>query len=129
MEEASMIDKEIRKGLFWMKFESRKVNGQTVHPNLSFCQFVEGIGFVQFSLFGCIDVILSRECIFADVYRLWPCFDPSLNQISDLNLQMNFYSEKEVMIRNIEFICFVSTNDQKKCESSVPENNIVSSVC
>jgi hypothetical protein len=121
MEESSMIDEEIEEGLLWMKFGSKEFDGQTVYLNLRFCQFAEGIDFLNNSVFRCIDVILLTECIFADVYRLWPCFDPSLNLILDLNLQMTFYFEPEVMIRNIELICLIKTNDQTKCELSVSE--------
>jgi hypothetical protein len=70
MEESSMIDQRIEKEMLWMKFESKEVDGPTVYLNLSFCQFVEGIDFLDNSLFGCIDVIIWTECIFADVYRL-----------------------------------------------------------
>jgi hypothetical protein len=107
--------------MFQIKFESKEVNGQTVLLSLNFCQFTEGIDFRNNSQFGCIDVILLTECIFADVYRLWPCCEPSLNQISDWSVQMNFYCEPEVMIRNIELICFINTNNHKKSESSVDE--------
>jgi hypothetical protein len=110
-----------------MKFESKEVDAQSVYLNLRFCQFVEGIDFLHNSLCGCIDVILLTECIFADVYRLCPCFDPSLNPISDWNLQIEFYCKNEVMIRNIELICLINANDQKKSESSVCEKQYFSS--
>jgi hypothetical protein len=116
-----MIDKEIEKQMFWMKFESKQVDEQTVYLNLRFSRFIEGIEFLDDSLFECIAVILLTECIFGDVYRLWPCFDPSLNPISDLNPETTFYFEPEVMIRNIELICLIKTNDQTKCELSVSE--------
>jgi hypothetical protein len=110
-----------------MGIESKEVDGQTVYLNQSFSRFIEGIDFFDNSQFGCIDVILLTECIFADVYRLWPFFDPSLNPISDLNFQMNFYFEPEMMIRNIEFIFLINTNDQTKFESSVREKQYFSS--
>jgi hypothetical protein len=127
MTEASMIDKGVRKELLWMRFESGKVDGPTVYLSLKFCRFLEGIDYSKNSPFVCIDVILSIECIFADVSPLWRCFDPSLNLICYWNIGRNFHCPKEVMIRNIEFISLMSMNDKKKFESSVHEKQHFSS--
>jgi hypothetical protein len=66
-------------------------------------------------------VILLTECIFNDLNLLWPCFDSSVNQISDSNLEMNSDCESEEIIRKSELICLMGTNDQQQFESSVPE--------
>jgi hypothetical protein len=39
---------------------------------------------------------------------------------------MNCHRKTEVMIRNIELICLINTNDQTKCELSVSEKHYFS---
>jgi hypothetical protein len=122
-----MIDKGIRKEMLWIKFESEEVDGQTVCLNLNFCRFLEGIDFFEYLQFVCINVILLIECIFTGVDPLWSCFERSLNLIFCCNLEMTFYYPKNMMIRNIDFISLMNTNDQKKFELSVDEKEHFSS--
>jgi hypothetical protein len=124
MEQSSMIDKGIGKEMLWIKFESEEVNGQTVYLNLNFCRFVEGIDFFEYSQFVCINVILSIECIFTGVDPFWSYFDPSLNLIFCCNLEMTFYCPKNMMIRNIDFIPLINTNEQKNSSHLSMRRNI-----
>jgi hypothetical protein len=110
-DELAMINQGIGKEMPKMKFESNEIDGQTVYFDLSFRRFVEEFDCFEISIFECIDVILSIEYVFRCVYTLWSCFESSLNFISDCNINLNLFCPNEVMMKNIERISFVITNN------------------
>jgi hypothetical protein len=69
-EESTMIDPEIGKKIFNMKFESGEVGERSVWHIPSACLFAERFDCFVISNMGCIEVILSRECLFAQVSPL-----------------------------------------------------------
>jgi hypothetical protein len=68
-------------------------------------------------MLGYIEVILSTELIFCGVSILWSYFESSLKLIPDCKVKVELKSvfQKEVMMRNIETIYFVNTNDETDC--------------
>jgi hypothetical protein len=69
-EESPVIDSRLEKEMPKMKFGSDEVNEQPIYHSLSFCRFVEDFDYFGISVLGYIDVILSPECIFAEVDQL-----------------------------------------------------------
>jgi hypothetical protein len=106
IEKSSMINKGIRKEILWMKFESQEVAGQSLDPHLKFCQFLEGMDFLNKSKFVCLDVSRGTEYILAGACPLRRCCGLSLDLLSASNIQINFYSRRKLMISNIESVFF-----------------------
>jgi hypothetical protein len=109
-EEATMIDPGIGKEISKIKFASDQVDEQPVYHNLSFYRFVEGFGDFVISNLRPIDVILSTECIFAEVSKLWFCFESFLNLISSWNVKLKSFCKKEAIMKNVESISLINTN-------------------
>jgi hypothetical protein len=105
-DESGIIDHEIGKEISRMKFESNQVDEQTfhfhLHLHLSFGRNVERFDFFEISILECIDVILSIKYIFCSVSPLWLYFEGSFDQIAYLNVNLNFFWNNKMMIRNIK---------------------------
>jgi hypothetical protein len=83
-DESAIIDSEIGKEMSKMKCESNEVNHHTGYFDLSFCEFGQEFDCFQISMFKYIDVILSIEYIFVNVYTLWSL----LSLILEWNVQL-----------------------------------------
>jgi hypothetical protein len=114
--ESEMIEEGIENGNSKMEFESDEIDDSTVYFELSFCRFVEGFCFSDISDFGCIDVILSSETIFPCACPLWSSFNLIAHESENGNENVNCLFKKEVMMRNLEIIYLMMTNDGTDCD-------------
>jgi hypothetical protein len=110
-EESTMIDPGIGKEISKMNFESDEIDEQPVSHSLSFYRFVEGFPYFLISNFGCIDVILSPEYLFAEVSELWSCFESSLNLIFSWKTELTFLCDKEAMIMTVKSMSLMNAKN------------------
>jgi hypothetical protein len=101
-EESTLIDSRLEKEMSKMKSTSDEVNEQPIYQSLSCCRFIEDFDYFGISNLGYIDVILSTECIFAEVDQLWSCFESSLNLICYWLVKLHFFCQKETITKNVE---------------------------
>jgi hypothetical protein len=101
-EKSTVIDPRFEKKMSKMKSASHEVNEEPVYQSLSFRRFVEDFDYFGISNLGYIDVILSPECLFAEVDQLWSCFESSLNLICYWLVKLQFFCQEETMKQNVE---------------------------
>jgi hypothetical protein len=97
-----VIDPRLEKEMSKMRTASDEVNEQPIYQSLSFCGFVEDFDYFGISNLGYIDVILSPECIFAEVDQLLSCFKSSLNLVCYWLVKLQLFCKKETMKKNVE---------------------------
>jgi hypothetical protein len=110
-EKSTMIDPSIGNETSKRNFESHEVDKQPVYHSLSFCRFVEGFGCFVISNLRFIDVILSTECIFAEFYKLWSCFELSFNLMYYWNVELDFFCNQEAVMLTVESISLITMKD------------------